>query len=158
MWKAVIPFADAQNLDQQPSVAWCLPGDMERILKCLGLIVGCMVLMVSSAQAVSVSKCPDPKASDLQYGIIPPHWELSPFSNRPQADDSTIFKQANILVPVDISIGVSCTYSNSVGIFTIWAQGNITASSESKALWHKASGGSVCTTSMEACTVDGIIN
>ena len=32
MGKAVIPFADAQNLDQQPSVAWCLPGDMERIL------------------------------------------------------------------------------------------------------------------------------
>ena len=31
--KAVIPFADAQNLDQQPSVAWCLTGDMARIPK-----------------------------------------------------------------------------------------------------------------------------
>lgn len=64
--------------------------------------------------------CPDPNSSSLQWGKPPYPWLISPFSEtNPQADASTQFIKANILV-AGIGRGVSCTYQNSLGQYSIW--------------------------------------
>lgn len=95
--------------------------------------------------------CPDPENSSLLWGEVPEPWEVSPFSqNRPQGEAGTQFTQANILI-AGRGLGVSCTYQNSLGYYTIWQQRNVRIPGSVDYYWHKAPGGYACTQSFTAC-------
>lgn len=106
------------------------------------------LLAVSHAQAAI---CPDPNNSSLQWGEIPPPWEVSPFSqNRPQGEINTRFVRANILV-AGFGRGIACNYQNSIGYYTIWWQVNVKMPSRNDNNWRDSLAGYECTSSLAEC-------
>lgn len=94
--------------------------------------------------------CPDPRTSSLQWGVPPAPWEISPISNRPQAEKGTRFVSANILV-ARYGRGIMCTYRNSLGNYSIWQQILTKIPPRISNDWIAAPGGYVCTASLEEC-------
>lgn len=96
------------------------------------------------------SNCPDPETTSLKWGEVPPPWVVSPYSQYPQADDNTRFVRANILI-AGIGRGVSCTYHNSAGDFTIFLETATKIPSRNDPNWIEVVGGFVCTQSLSQC-------
>ncbi len=108
-------------------------------------------LLVLHSSYAAATTCPDPETSSLKWGVIPLPWELNPFSaNSPQADDTTRFARANILV-AGYGQGVMCTYRNSVGEYSIWWQILTKIPPRSDNQWINTLGGYVCTQGLEEC-------
>lgn len=98
------------------------------------------------------SNCPNPQTSSLKWGIPPPPWEVNPFSsNAPQADESTRFRRANILV-AGYGQGVLCTYKASFGDYSIWWQVLTKIPTRVDYYWIDTLGGFVCTQGILPCT------
>lgn len=109
-----------------------------------------LVLLVTSLAQATI--CPDPNNSSLQEGVIPPPWELNPFSaNRPYGEEGTHFVRANILVAGSYGRGVVCTYLNSVGFYSIWWPVTSKIPPRSDNNWRDTLGGYECTTSLTGC-------
>lgn len=95
--------------------------------------------------------CPDPNNSSLQQGIIPPPWEINPFSeSKPVADLDTRFVRANILIS-GYGRGVVCTYQNSVCAYSIWWQVGVKIPAPIENNWHESLGGYECNTTFDSC-------
>jgi Protein of unknown function (DUF3757) len=108
-------------------------------------------LLQPQEQRTITTQCPDPQTSSLSWGEIPEPWELSPFSpDIPQADPLTSFKKANILV-AGYGHGISCTYRESQGYYTIWWQTKVRIPSFNEPYWAKTLGGYVCSMGVPEC-------
>lgn len=117
-------------------------------MRFLFFVMGSMLLLTSSVYA---AVCPHPQTSALQIGKIPPPWEKNPFSPRnPQADESTRFVRANILVAGRMGRGVTCTYENSVGFFSILWQVSVKVPYLHDE-WREVLGGYECSESLDSC-------
>lgn len=112
---------------------------MKKIL----LILTLASLMLSILQ-IHAATCPDPNTSSLQWGEIPPPWEINPFSdNRPQGEKNTRFIRANILV-AGFGRGVLCSYHNSAGYYSIWWQVNVKMPARIDNNWRDSLAGYEC--------------
>ncbi|ASQ46389.1 DUF3757 domain-containing protein [Legionella clemsonensis] len=112
-------------------------------------------ILVSIALLVTLNckaaNCPDPDNSSLKWGIIPKPWIENPFSpNRVQADATTRFSRANIMV-AGIGRGVVCTYKNSTGFYSIWWPVNVKIPARNDYNWIETLGGFVCAQSFNDC-------
>ncbi|WP_133139178.1 DUF3757 domain-containing protein [Legionella genomosp. 1] len=97
------------------------------------------------------SVCPDPDNSSLQWGEPPYPWLKNPFSaNPPYGEPGTQFVKANILV-AGFGRGVSCTYRNSAGDYSIWRQTIVKLPPRVDPNWIDIYTGYVCTSAREAC-------
>jgi hypothetical protein len=122
--------------------------DLEVVMKIIKFSLLALLLGGASVQAAT---CPDPNNSPLQWGEIPPPWQLNPFSeNRPQGEKGTQFIKANILV-AGFGRGVVCIYKNSVGFYSIWWQVNVKMPARIDKYWRDTLGGYECTTSLDVC-------
>ncbi|MGC1183277.1 DUF3757 domain-containing protein [Legionella sp.] len=107
--------------------------------------------MFAIAGGVSyATHCPDAQTTSLQWGEVPSPWIVSPYSSQPQGDDNTRFIRANILV-AGYGRGVTCTYQNSAGIYTIWWSVLTKIPSRMDYHWIDTLGGFVCTQGVEEC-------
>ncbi len=107
-------------------------------------------LLVVAVQ-VHAAICPDPNNSPLQWGEVPPPWEVNPFSdNSPGGGGDTHFKRANILV-AGFGRGVLCTYQNTVGYYSIWWQVNVKVPARIDIHWRDSLAGFECTSSLDEC-------
>ncbi len=112
------------------------------------LISVLLLLPVIQAQAAI---CPDPMNSSLQQGIIPPPWELDPFSESKRiGDQATRCGRANIFV-AGYGRGVICSYQSSLGSYSIWWQVGVKAPASVENNWHESLGGYECNTTFDAC-------
>lgn len=94
--------------------------------------------------------CPDPQTTSLKWGEVPAPWVVNPYSQRPQGDDNTLFIRANIIV-AGYGRGVTCTYRNSGGDYSIWWPVLTKMPSRVDYRWIDTLGGFVCTQGLEAC-------
>jgi hypothetical protein len=95
--------------------------------------------------------CPDPNASSLQWGEIPPPWMADPFSNnQPQGEPNTQFVRANIMI-ANVGRGIVCTYKNSLGDYSIWWPVLVKIPSTIDYRWIDTAWGFVCTLSRDQC-------
>ncbi len=98
------------------------------------------------------SNCPDPATSSLQWGVPPEPWVENPASaNSPQGEDNTKFVRANILVTSRYGQGVTCTYKNSVGEYSILWLVLTKRPSRADYTWIDTPGGYVCTRGLTEC-------
>lgn len=119
-------------------------------MKRTGLIISGAFLLASSFIANSTT-CPDPDTTSLKWGVPPSPWVENPFSpNKPQGEENTRFVKANILV-ARYGQGVTCTYKNSVGEYSIWWQVLTKIPARSDYSWIDTLGGYVCTQGLTAC-------
>lgn len=110
------------------------------------------LLMALWATASQAQVCPDPQNSSLLWGEPPAPWVENPFSpNRPQGEEHTRFLKANILVAGVLGRGVSCTYQNSVGQYSIWWPVRTKIPSRMDNQWVESVSGFVCSQSLAAC-------
>jgi len=87
----------------------------------------------------------------LQYGIIPPPWEINPFSeSKPQGEKDFQFTRANVLV-AGLGRGVMCAYENARSCYSIWWQVSVKIPSNNDNHWRNTLGGFECTDSLEEC-------
>jgi hypothetical protein len=96
------------------------------------------------------TQCPDPQTTSLKWGEIPLPWLLNPYSQRPQGDDYTQFIRANILV-AGYGRGVTCTYRNSAGKYSIWWPVLTKIPARIDYNWIDTLGGFVCTQGIDEC-------
>ncbi|MFO9000849.1 DUF3757 domain-containing protein [Legionella pneumophila serogroup 1] len=95
--------------------------------------------------------CPDPQTTSLQWGVPPSPWVENPFSpNSPQGEENTRFVRANILV-AGYGQGVTCTYRNSVGDYSILWQVRTKIPARADYSWIETMGGYVCTRGLNEC-------
>ncbi|KTD47647.1 DUF3757 domain-containing protein [Legionella quateirensis] len=95
--------------------------------------------------------CPDPNTTSLKWGVPPSPWVENPFSpNKPQGEENTRFVKANILV-ARYGQGVTCTYRNSAGDYSIWWQVLTKIPARSDNSWIDTLGGYVCTQGLTEC-------
>lgn len=100
---------------------------------------------------IGASNCPDPATTSLQWGVPPSPWVENPFSpNSPQGEENTRFVRANILV-AGYGKGVTCTYENSVGEYSIWWAGKTKIPPPTDYNWVKGVGGFVCDQGLTQC-------
>ncbi len=87
----------------------------------------------------------------MQWGVPPEPWEVNPFSpNSPQGEENTLFVRANVLV-AGYGQGVTCTYRNSLGEYSIWWPVLTKIPARDDPLWIKTMGGYVCTRGLTQC-------
>lgn len=97
------------------------------------------------------SDCPDPETTSLKWGVPPLPWVENPYSpHSPQGEENTRFVRANILV-AGYGQGVTCTYQNSVGEYSIWWQVLTKIPARVDYNWIDTLGGFVCTQSLTQC-------
>ncbi len=107
------------------------------------------VVMIHTAQA---HQCPDPENSSLRWGVPPKPWLVNPYSeNTPQGEEGTLFVRANILVTGGLGQGISCTYRNSLGLYSIWWPVISKIPSRNDNRWIDTTSGYVCTQGLSAC-------
>ncbi|WP_133129746.1 DUF3757 domain-containing protein [Legionella yabuuchiae] len=94
--------------------------------------------------------CPHPETSSLAWGEVPEPWQVNPFSEPPQGEEGTRFVRANILL-AGMTVGVMCTYQNSLGNYSIWWQTRVKRPARTEFQWHEDLGGYACTDSLETC-------
>lgn len=95
--------------------------------------------------------CPDPQTTSLQWGVPPDPWVENPYSaNSPQGEEHTEFVRANILV-AGYGQGVTCTYRNSAGEYSIWWQVLTKMPARTDYNWIDTLGGFVCTQGLAEC-------
>lgn len=112
------------------------------------VLVGVLLQLSSIGFA---STCPDPATTSLQWGVPPEPWLENPFSpNSPQGEENTKFVRANILV-AGYGQGVTCTYKNSVGEYSIWWPVLTKIPSRADYTWIDTRGGFVCTVGLAEC-------
>ncbi|CAM3001316.1 DUF3757 domain-containing protein [Legionella worsleiensis] len=117
--------------------------------KCGFWVLGTVLL----AQSFSgfCTQCPDPDTTSLRWGVPPSPWVENPFSvNKPQGEENTRFVKANILV-ASYGQGVTCTYRNSVGDYSIWWQILTKIPARTDNNWIDTLGGYVCTQGLTQC-------
>ena len=120
---------------------------MRRNLGTIVLFLGCWFF-----SALHAATCPDPNKSSLQWGQVPPPWEVNPFSSgTPQGEKGTRFVRANILVAGRQGLGIVCAYQNSLGIYSIWWEVNVKVPARSDNFWRDSLGGFECTGITEEC-------
>ncbi|KTD24380.1 DUF3757 domain-containing protein [Legionella israelensis] len=112
-----------------------------------------LLLLFGLWSSLSLAKiCPDPQTSSLQWGEPPAPWVENPFSpNHPQGEENTRFVRSNILVAGVIGRGVSCTYQNSVGQYSIWWPVRVKIPSQMDNHWIRTAAGYVCSESLSSC-------
>lgn len=109
------------------------------------------LLLLSCSMAAQATICPDPNTTSLQWGEPPAPWAENPFSpNKPQGEEGTKFVRANILV-AKYGRGVTCTYKNSVGEYSIWWQVLTKIPARTDNNWIDTLGGFVCTQGLSEC-------
>ncbi|KGP62901.1 hypothetical protein EP47_14005 [Legionella norrlandica] len=95
--------------------------------------------------------CPDPQTTSLRWGVPPSPWIVNPFSpNSPQGDENTRFVRSNILV-AGYGQGITCTYRNSVGDYSILWQVRSKIPARADYSWIETIGGYVCTAGLNEC-------
>jgi hypothetical protein len=109
------------------------------------------LLFVPLSSMTLASNCPDPATTSLQWGVPPVPWRENPFSpNSPQGEDNTQFVRANILV-AGYGQGVTCTYVNSVGEYSIWRPVLAKIPARGDYAWIDVPGGFVCSMGLNEC-------
>lgn len=109
------------------------------------------LFVLSCSMSTHAVTCPDPETTSLQWGVPPSPWLENPFSpNKPQGEEGTKFVRANILV-AKYGRGVTCTYKNSVGEYSIWWQVLTKIPSRADNNWVDTLGGYVCTQGLGEC-------
>lgn len=108
-----------------------------------------MVLALGSFSGFATN-CPDPQTTSLKWGEVPAPWMINPYSQRPQGDDNTRFVRANILV-AGYGRGVTCTYRNSAGEYSIWWPILTKIPSRMDYNWIDSLGGFICTQGIGEC-------
>ncbi|MFA5959798.1 MAG: DUF3757 domain-containing protein [Tatlockia sp.] len=109
------------------------------------------LLFTSLTTNAALFTCPDPKTSSLKWGEPPSPWIVNPFSmNKPQGDETTQFTRANIMV-AGIGRGVICTYTNTMGEYSIWWSVPVKVPSRQDSQWIDTNGGFVCSGLPENC-------
>lgn len=114
------------------------------------VVLGGVAFMCSGLSYASSYTCPNPQTTSLKWGIPPEPWKVSPVSREPQADDTTRFVSANILV-AGYGQGVMCTYHMSLGNYSIWWQILTKIPARSDYNWIDTPGGFICTQGLERC-------
>lgn len=110
-----------------------------------------ILLLILFSSFIDAETCPDPDTSSLRFGIPPAPWEENPFSpNKPQGEENTRFVRANILV-AGYGQGVTCTYKNSVGEYSIWWQVLTKIPARVDYRWIDTLGGFVCIEGLTEC-------
>lgn len=113
------------------------------------LVLGMFLLACSFV--TNSNNCPDPQTTSLRWGVPPSPWVVNPFSlNQPQGEDNTRFIKANILV-ARYGQGVTCTYRNSLGEYSIWWQILTKIPANTDYSWIDTLGGFVCTQGLIEC-------
>ena len=116
-----------------------------------------IVFVFCGVATASASICPYPQGTSLAWGKPPAPWQINPSSlQRPQVDDNTRFLKANILV-AGVGQGISCTYENSLGQYSIWWQVRSKIPSRQELYWVATVGGYVCSASLEECVFQAAI-
>jgi hypothetical protein len=115
------------------------------------ILLGCIQGSYASDSAGGGQHCPDPNNTSLAWGEVPTPWEVSPLSQRPQGEEGTKFKKANVLVPNGLGRGVTCTYRNSVGNYTIIWTIPVKQPDRLETSWQRVNGGYACWDSVENC-------
>lgn len=111
-----------------------------------------IIMLLFSMGMAQASVCPDPDNSALKWGEIPPPWQENPFSqHRPQAEEGTAFVRANILVYRHLGKGVTCTYKNSVGEWSIWLDKPVKLPTRQDIHWIDIVSGFVCKAARDDC-------
>lgn len=111
-----------------------------------------LMLLFLFAGLTRAHQCPDPLTSSLQWGEPPKPWVENPMSpHSPQGDNQTRFVRANILV-AGIGRGVTCTYQNSLGQYSILWTVLTKIPSPSEQSWVKGVGGYVCSAGLADCS------
>ena len=112
-------------------------------------IIICLLLL--SAGIAQAKLCPDPLTTSLQWGEPPKPWIENPMSpHSPQGESTTRFVRANILV-AGLGRGVTCTYQNSLGEYSIlWTVATRIPSARDYA-WVRTLGGYACSESLALC-------
>lgn len=114
-------------------------------------ILGLSFALLSFGSHATV--CPDPQTTSLKWGVPPAPWVVNPYSsNPPQGDESTRFARANILVAGYYGVGVTCTYRNTSGDYSIWRQVQTKVPAPVDYNWISTQGGFVCTQGLNECT------
>ncbi len=115
------------------------------------IILLSLLAVLNSVQA-TVMTCPNPETTSLKWGVPPPPWIPNPFSpNCPQGEEGTKFVRANILVAGSLGLGVTCTYRNSVGDYSIWWSVAVKRPASVDYNWIDTVGGFLCTDSLKGC-------
>lgn len=97
------------------------------------------------------SICPDPNTTSLQWGVPPEPWVENPYSpHSPQGEENTRFVRSNILV-AGYGHGVTCTYQNSIGEYSIWWPVLTKIPARVDYHWIDTPGGYVCTHELTEC-------
>lgn len=121
---------------------------MKKIIS-IAVLVSSLLLVLTCKAAILI--CPDPETSSLKWGVIPKPWVENPYSpNRVQGEEGTRFAKANILV-AGRGRGVTCTYKNSLGLYSIWWPVSIKVPARTDYYWIESLGGYVCTESLNDC-------
>ncbi|BCA94998.1 hypothetical protein TUM19329_13590 [Legionella antarctica] len=119
------------------------------MIKTNALFIG--LFFVKFSTVTLATSCPDPQTTSLRWGVPPAPWLENPFSpNRPQGEENTRFIGANILV-AGYGQGVVCTYTNSVGDYSIWWQVRTKIPARIDYNWIDTPGGFICTQGLTAC-------
>lgn len=114
-------------------------------------IIGSLILGSLASFLTYAHTCPDPETTSLKWGVPPSPWEVNPYSpNRPQGEENTRFVKANILV-AGYGQGITCTYRNSVGYYSIWWQVLTKIPARGDYSWIDTLGGFVCTQGLAEC-------
>lgn len=94
--------------------------------------------------------CPDPSHTSLRWGVVPPPWQVNPFSEQRPHGEEARFAKASILV-AGFGRGVMCTYQNNEGYYSIWWEVSVKMPARIENQWRDSLGGFECTTSIDAC-------
>lgn len=113
-------------------------------------LIGGLVLLQASTFAMATN-CPDPETTSLKWGVPPSPWIENPYSpNPPQGEENTRFIRANILVAI-YGKGVTCTYRNSLGEYSIWWPVLTKIPARTESMWIDTIGGFVCSQGLIQC-------
>jgi hypothetical protein len=96
------------------------------------------------------TNCPDPQTTSLRWGEIPSPWIANPYSRPPTGEEDTRFIRAHILV-AGYGRGVSCTYYNGSGEYSIWWPVLTKIPAPQDYNWINTLGGFVCAQGLEQC-------
>ncbi|MDI1352286.1 MAG: DUF3757 domain-containing protein [bacterium] len=117
-----------------------------------------LVLLGIQSLASYANTCPDPETTSLKWGVIPLPWLANPFSaNTPQGEKGTIFKRVSILV-AGYGQGVTCTYHNSLGLYSIWWPIITKIPAPVDYQWINTLGGFACSQGLNQCFFEVLSN